>query len=270
MTVAAVDRCLSLIEALAGAREPQELSALAAKVGLPNSAAHRILSTLAARGWVVQEPTTHAYALSLRLSVLALRNLEAHAVPNVVQKVLDDLAARTGEYCRLAVVEQEDLIWVARAQGATVGLRYEPDMGQEIVLHATANGKAWLASMQEADAARILRERGIDASRPLGPNCLTDEADVLRDLGVARAKGFATAVEEAEAGAAAVAVVFRAAPEEEAPVAGTVSVAGPLMRFPAERHEALAVELREAAEELSSVWPLRQFARTASNHGSSQ
>ena len=57
-------------------------------------------------------------------------------------EMLDELAERTHEYCRLAIVEGENLIWVARAQGAKSGLRYDPDMGQELVLHATANGKA--------------------------------------------------------------------------------------------------------------------------------
>ena len=44
MTVTAIDRCLGLIEVLAGEAEPLELSELASRVQLPNSAAHRILS----------------------------------------------------------------------------------------------------------------------------------------------------------------------------------------------------------------------------------
>lgn len=261
MTVAAVDRCLSLIEVLAGEPEAQELSGLASRVGLPNSAAHRILSTLMHRGWVIQEPSTQKYALSLRLSTLAFRNLDARAVPDLVQSVLQRLAERTREYCRLAIVEGEDLVWVARAQGARAGLRYDPDMGQEIVLHATANGKAWLATLPENEALRIVCARGFETLRPAGPNCVRDVDSLRRHLAETRARGFATAIEEAEEGTAAVAVPFRADEGPDAPVAGTISVAGPLLRIGPERHEALAGELQSSAAEVATIWPLRKRQR---------
>lgn len=263
MSVAAVDRAVSLIEAMAAEADAQELSQLATRAGLPLSAAHRILGTLAERGLVVQEPATQNYRLSLRLAVLAFRSLEARAVPDVAQAALDRLAARTREYCRLAIAEGEDLVWVARAQGAPAGLRYEPDMGEEIVLHATANGKAWLAAMDEADARRILRARGLNAPRPLGPRAADDLDTVLAALREVRRKGYATAVEEAEAGTAAVAVTFRAGARAEAPVAGTISVAGPLTRVSPERFADLYTALSEAAADISEMWPIRTFKQSA-------
>jgi len=257
MTVAAIERCLSLLEELAVEAEPVELVELAHRVGLANSAAHRILSTLLARGWVIQDSTNQKYALSLRLSTLAFRNLDARAVSDVVQPVLNDLAARTHEYCRLAIDEGEDLVWVARAQGSTVGLRYDPDMGQEIVLHATANGKAWLATLPENEALRIVCARGFDAVRPLGPHAIKN-VDELRDhLDQTRARGYATAVDEGESGTVALAVPFRSNPAPDAPVAGTISVAGPIQRIGPERYETLSGELHAAAEKIAALWPLR-------------
>ncbi len=259
--VAAVDRCLSLIEVLAGESEPVELTDMAERVGLPVSAAHRIVSTLVRRGWVVQDPASQNYALSLRLSTLAFRNLDARAVPDIVQAVLDRLARRTREYCRLAIVEGEDLVWVARAQGATASLRYDPDMGQEIVLHATANGKAWLATLPEAEALRIVCARGFGSVRPLGPDSVSDVDELRAHLAATREQGYATAIEEAEAGTAAIAVPFYANDITDAPVAGTISVAGPVLRIGPDRYEELGRELRQAAEEVASVWPLRARQR---------
>ena len=261
MTVAAIDRCLRLIEALAGQVEPVELVELAGKVDLPNSAAHRILSTLLSNGWVVQDPVSQKYALSLRLSTFAFRNLDARGIPDVAQSALDDLAARTKEYCRLAIVEGEDLIWVARAQGATVGLRYEPDMGQEIVLHATASGKAWLATLPEAEALRIACANGFEANRPLGPNAVGD-IDELRDhLADTRSRGFAAAIEEGESGTVALAISFQSSNQSDAPVVGTISVAGPLSRMGSDRFAALAAELSDAARRVEEIWTLRSRQR---------
>jgi IclR family acetate operon transcriptional repressor len=257
MTVTAIERCLSILEELAGEAEPVELMELAERIGLPKSATHRILSTLLARGWVIQDSMSQKYALSLRLSTLAFRNLDARAVPDVVQSVLNDLAARTHEYCRLAIDEGEDLVWVARAQGATVGLRYDPDMGQEIVLHATASGKAWLATMPENEALRIVCARGFDTVRPLGPNAITDVSALRDDLATTRARGYAAAIDEGETGTVALAVPFRSNRTPDASVAGTISVAGPILRIGPERYDALSRELQDAAEKIAAIWPLR-------------
>lgn len=257
MTVNAVERCLAIVEALSGEAEPLDLTEIARRVGVPVSAGHRILATLMARGWVVQDPVSQHYALSLRLSTLAFRNLDARAVPDVVQAVLDRLARRTREYCRLAIVEGEDLVWVARAQGAVAGLRYDPDMGQEIVLHATANGKAWLSTLPEDEALRIVCARGFTARRPLGAHAVTGVDAFRRHLAETRARGYATAVDEAEAGTAAIAVPFFASERADAAVAGTISIAGPLLRITPERHADLARELHAAAREVATIWPLR-------------
>ena len=257
MTVAAIERCLGLLEALAGEAEPVELVELAEQVGLPNSAAHRILATLLSHGWVIQDEASQKYALSLRLSTLAFRNLDARAVPDVVQIVLDALAERTREYCRLAIVEGEDLVWVARAQGAKSGLRYDPDMGQELVLHATANGKAWLATLPEQEALRLVCARGFTAARPLGPRALLTVDELRVHMNETEARGYAIAVEEGESGTAALAVPFYSSEGDEAAIAGTISVAGPIQRLAPERYEALAADLKWAAGELAVIWPLR-------------
>lgn len=259
MSVAAVERTLTVIEAMAGASEPMELSAIAAKAGMPPSATHRILTTLRERGWATQDAEGTQYQLSLRIAVLAFRRLESRMVRDVVQVALDRLALRTQEYCRLAVVDGDDLVWVARAQGAPAGIRYEPAMGQEIVLHATANGKAWLATMDDARARAILEARGLDASTQVGPRALTDMEDVMREIRRVRQAGYGTAVEEAEAATAAVAVAFRAGSEPDAPVAGTISVAGPHTRITPDRFEGFAKTLHAAAAELSELWPIRTF-----------
>ncbi len=261
MTVTAVERCLSLIEALAGEPEPVELVELARRIGLPNSATHRTLSTLVARGWVVQDPASQNYFLSLRLCTLAFRDLEARAVPDIVQTVLTGLAKRTREYCRLAIVEGDDLVWVARAQGATGGLRYDPDMGDELVLHATANGKAWLATLPENEALRIVCARGFDTVRPLGERAVSNVDDLRRHLAETRSRGYATAVEEAEVGTAALAVPFFSDETDAARAAGTISIAGPLVRIGPERFEELSGELHAAAKEVTALWPLRNRQR---------
>lgn len=258
-----VDRCLSLIEALAEAPSNMALGALADQLDLPKSATHRLLQSLADRGYVQQDPASQEYGLSLKVALLGFRYLDAHRLPDVAQDALDRLARDAGEYCRMAVVEGDALVWVARAQGATQGLRYDPPMGRDVVLHATATGKAWLASLPEQDALRIACARGFATPPGFGARAVKDVDELRRHLDATRTRGYAYAVDEGEPGTVALAATFRAFDAPVAPVAGTVSIAGPLVRLTDVRVAELAPRLLATTREIAALWPLR-LRQTAS------
>jgi len=79
-----------------------------------------------------------------------------------------------------------------------------------------------------------------------------------RHLGETRSRGYALAVEEGEIGTVAMATTFRAGPDAGAPVAGTLSVAGPLPRMHEARRGEIAAALATAAGEMAAIWPLRR------------
>lgn len=263
MSNTAVERCLSIVEALVDESAGVSLVDLAARLDMPNSAIHRTLATLASRGYVRQDPATQAYALTLRLSTLGFRLLGARHLPDAGQLVLQRLAEETGEYCRLAVVDGGGLTWIARAQGSTQGLRYEPPMGSEVVLHATATGKAWLAMLPEDEALRLVVSRGFPFPRHanaagFGKGVVRTIDELRAHLKETRRRGFGLAIEEGEAGIVAMAATFRASESPDAPVAGTVSVAGPLIRLGPARRDKISPLLAAAANDLAALWPLRQ------------
>jgi DNA-binding IclR family transcriptional regulator len=257
MSQSATRRTLDLIELMADHPSGLTLSEASTTLAIPKSVTHRLLALLAEHGFVRQDAQSGRYGLTLKLTLLGLRHYAGSGVSDVSQPILDRLAAATGELARLAIVEDEGLVWVAKAQGARFGLRYDPDTGQRCVLHATATGKAWLATLPEAEALRIVTATGFETPARFGPNvvCSVDQfADMLRQT---RARGYGIAIEEGEPGTAAVAVAVRASVEATAPAIATLSVAGPVTRFAPPRQEVFARELFAAAEELSAVWPLR-------------
>ena len=81
VTIAAVERALKLIEALAGEPDGVDLSLLAERLDLPFSATHRLLATLAERGFVGQDAQSGAYGLTLKLAQLAFRDLDSRGLP---------------------------------------------------------------------------------------------------------------------------------------------------------------------------------------------
>ncbi len=269
MSITNVDRTLSLIEVLASETAGLSLGALAQRLRLPKSATHRLLQSLVERGYVMQDAALQDYALTLKLPVLGFRYLDARRLPDVAQQALDRLATACGEYCRLAVVEGEHLAWIARAQGATLGLRYEPPMGREVVLHATATGKAWLATLPEPDALRIVCARGFGTPRGFGKRALKSVGELRRHLDETRRRGYALAIEEGEPGTVAIAAAFRAHPGARAPAAGTVSVAGPQVRLSRERIGKIVPLLLRAADEVTRLWPIRARQSAGAGDGAS-
>jgi IclR family transcriptional regulator, acetate operon repressor len=257
MKQSATERTIDILELLVGHPAGLQLAQISERLGIPRSIGHRLLGLLVERGFVHQDSASRQYALTLKISLLGARHLAAIGLGDVSQPILDRLAAATGELVRLAVVEGDGMVWVAKAQGARHGLRYDPDAGMHVVLHTTATGRAWLATLPEAEALRIVEATGFATPAHFGPNALRDASSLVDELQRTRARGYGLAVEEGELGTAALAVVVRAAAGPGAPVVGTLSAAGPVSRFTPERRRLIVDQLGAAAAELSALWPMR-------------
>lgn len=253
-----------LAEAGRGAR----LTDIAESLDAPKSSVQRLLMQLADEGWVEQDAETGYYRLTFRLAVLGQRSLQASGIADATQAILQALARKTRELVRLTIVDGDRLVWIGSAQGAPPGLMYQPAMGRRIVSYATANGKAWLATMDDDTAMRIAAADGLGGKTPpteIGPKAIRTTAALKRDLAEVRARGYASADEEAEPGVAALAVAVRCPATRR--TLGTTSIAGPIVRLPAPRHAEIVEHLVVAAAELAHVWPVNGATAARKNSG---
>lgn len=251
MVGGALSRGLAVLAELAGASDGRSVQQVADTLGLPKSAAHRILVTLVADGWARQDPVSGTYRLTLRLVALGLGHLAGHTLVDLARPVLAELAGVSGELVRLSLVDGDRLVWVAKAQGATAGLRYDPDPGPEAHLASTANGLAWLAGFGDERALELVLRQGLGGPGERGPRAPATVEEFLRRLRRTRADGCARAVDSFEAGAAAIAMPVLERPG--GPTVGVLSIAGPGVRFTAERMDALVPALRRACAGLAGV-----------------
>jgi hypothetical protein len=118
---AILERSFKVLEHLAGHPEGRALSALSAELEMPLSATHRLLSELVRCGYVRQDQSHGDYMLTIKLVSLGLSFLSNSGIVDIAQPMLDRLAASSGELVRLAVVDGDELTFVAKAQGATRG-----------------------------------------------------------------------------------------------------------------------------------------------------
>jgi DNA-binding IclR family transcriptional regulator len=245
------DRALLIVELLAHHVAGLPMSEIADRLSIPRTAAHRLLGDLKEMGYVKQSATTSQYSLTLRLASVGLSYLAACGITDAAQPLLDELAEKTGELARLAVLEGNHLTWVAKAQPTRFGLRYDPDSGADVYLPATANGLALLAAFDDSRALELIASQGMERVSQMGPGAPKTLRELMERVTATRERGYGVVFDAYEAGTSAVAAVVSAKQNRE-PI-GTVSIAGPSVRFTPERIEPLAKLVRECANEMAEV-----------------
>ena len=230
--VQAVDRALDVLEALAAeagkasaglagaAGHGLALSQIAERTGLPFGTIHRLLRTLAARGYV-RQGTDRRYALGaalLRLPAAGEQMLGPCAEPYLARLV--DLS---GETANLAVMEGDAVVYVAQVPSPR-RLRLFAEVGRRVLPHCTAVGKVLLASWPDDEAARLLTRTGMPRRTP---RTHTGTGELLDELARVRALGYALDLGEEELDVQCVAVPVR----DGNRVAAALSVSGPAARM---------------------------------------
>jgi IclR family acetate operon transcriptional repressor len=237
--VQSISRALDLLELLADAGGVQALSQLAASSGLPLPTIHRLMRTLASRGYVRQE-RSRRYALGprlIRLGEAASRMLGAWARPHLAA-----LVDVTGETANLALLDGDEVTYVAQVPGRHA-MRMFTEPGRRVLPHCTAVGKVMLAQLPAAEARGILARSGMPAATSA---TITDPDVLLAQLSVIRRQGYAVDEGEQEVG-----VRCFAAFVPDAPAMAALSVSGPQARFGHDAASRVVPALQAAAAALS-------------------
>lgn len=256
-----LQRAIDILELVQTAEMPLALGDIAQHLDLPKSATHRLLQVWVERDYLQQDAVAQRYSATLKLAILGFAHLNATGIRDVCHPELRALARDTGELARLAVVDGDTLAWVVEAQGARDGLRYDGNLGRQAVLHATAAGKSWLATMSDEEAARLVLAQGFPDVRDLpevGPGAVRTMQALLDELARVRREGYAVAIQEASVGINAVAAVVQAGGR----AVGSIIVVGPSARMEPARIAELAPRVMATARRLSALWPIRQHFET--------
>jgi IclR family acetate operon transcriptional repressor len=138
-----------------------------------------------------------------------------------------------------------ELITVEVVEGHHL-MRMQGRVGQRQLFHASALGLAILAQLPAADVDDLL---GKGPLVRLTPHTMTDRRQLRQRLAEIRATGYSVDFEGVEEGLRCVgAVVF----DQNAGIAGAISVSGPRHRLSAEVIASLGSIVRDAAAQISS------------------
>ncbi|WP_448659121.1 IclR family transcriptional regulator [Sphingomonas sp. CJ99] len=152
-----IDKMLDILDLLHGSGEGESIGAICDATGVPRSTVYRILNTLAARG-IVSKLADGRFRLGFRLITLAQgvrHELSRADLIKAAQPVLAELAAQTGETCKLSVVtgDRAEVIDVVQS---TRDMAPTSRVGSTFAMHAGAASKLLLAYSAPAVADRVL------------------------------------------------------------------------------------------------------------------
>lgn len=257
--VQAVRRTMSALQLLAAHPEGVSVLELADALQAEKSIASRVLSTLSADDWVVRDPGSDRYRLSLRLVALTTRYTDHLGFPDLCQPILQELSQHTGELAQLAAVDGDHLVLSAYAEPRGRGLRVSPRLGEDVSPHATASGQAWLSTLPVDRAVNVALRLGL---RPLTDRTVTDVTSLVAALSTASARGYAFVEGEFLEQVNALAVPVGA--ERFDTAVGTLAISAPAHRLRAPQIPDTLKRLQAAARELTAVWPssMAHLART--------
>jgi IclR family acetate operon transcriptional repressor len=188
-----VEKAMRILEALAVPDGPHRLMDVAERAAVPRSTAYRVLATLAAEGFA-ENCGEGRYGVGSRLSGLgaqivsvvsagvgpALRRLQQGAGGNTVH-----LAVRVGDHAVYLHKVDSDKPYEMRSR-----------VGNELMLHCTAIGKAILAHLPPEEVDAVVASAGLRARTPA---TIIDLRALHAELAAVRERGYAVDDEENEA-----------------------------------------------------------------------
>ncbi len=224
--VQSVERVINILEAMSQDGAPITVTDLAEKVGLKVSTVHRLLTTLAHRGYVEQNQDDSRYRLGFKVLELANAVLYLSDIRTISRPYLEELVHRCNETANLAILDNTEVVYVDQVESKNlIIVKMFAQVGHRGPIHCTASGKALMAFLPDEKIEEIIGQ--IDMEKYTNET-ITEPKDLKKELQRIRNEGHALDWGEREEHVRCVAApVFN---HESRPVA-SISVSGPSTRI---------------------------------------
>jgi IclR family pca regulon transcriptional regulator len=204
-----LERGLTILSSFSETRPLLGVADLARAVGLNKSTAHRYIATLAALGYVQQDPDTRKYRLGPRVVDLGFAAINSMEITRIAARHMQALSDETGYTVNLAVLDGTDIVYIERRRSARegqFGIDLNLHIGSRLPAYCTSMGKVLLA-YQPPDDLHVLLDR-VDLARR-GPKTITAREALNAALRRIRQAGVAVNDEELAPGLRSIAAPIR-------------------------------------------------------------
>ncbi len=198
--IASLVKGLKVLEAFGTETPRLSISEAANASGLDRATARRVLLTLHREGY--SDYDGKFFTLTPRVLRLGVAAIASLPLPQIVQPWLDQLSEQIGQSCSVALLDETEIVYIARAaQRRVMSIGLMP--GSRLPACTTSMGRVLLASLPP-ERARTL----IDASdlSPRTSFSISDPDEIMERIDSARVLGYAIIEQEIEIGLRSIAV----------------------------------------------------------------
>lgn len=244
-----LERGLTVLRAFGPDAPSLTISEVADRTGLTRATARRVLLTLEDLGYVVS--LRRSFTLTREVLELAKPFTQPGDPWAFARPYLAALTERTGESASIAVLDDTEILYVAREQTRRL-MTIAVTVGSRLPAHATSKGRVLLAGLPDAELEAYFARTKIARYTE---RTVVDETELLRILDETRRQGWALVDQQLEEGLCSVAAPII---DENGRVSAALSVCAHAGRVtPAVlRAESLPLVL-ETARRISAVWNRR-------------
>ena len=189
------------MRAISSSKEGLGVSELAKDLKMAKSTVHGMTSALEELGAVMRDPLTKKYKLGFTLLEIGRSAYSQIDLKTSARPVMEDLMEKTRTSVFLGILNWDHVSILDIAE-SNQDLKITAPVGSTIPMFAGAVGKVFLASMDEDQAAKIVRSKGLPR---FTENSIVDAKLYLKELMIVREKGYAVDDEEYILGVRAVA-----------------------------------------------------------------
>jgi IclR family transcriptional regulator, acetate operon repressor len=243
--VQSLSRALKLLNALSVHPQGLSLSEVAGHVGLPNSTAHRLLTTLQNERYVRFETERSVWLIGVQAFCVGAAFVRSRDLVTIARPYMRRLMEQSGETVNLAIGDRGEVIYIAQVETQKM-MRAIAGPGGRASMHCSGVGKALLAVADPVEADKLIG--AMDLHRET-VHTLIAAQDLQRDLEQIRARRYAVDNEENAVGLRCVAAVIY--DEHSAPLAA-LSVSGPTARITEQRIPLLGEAVAGIAAEITA------------------
>ena len=183
--VRSVSRAFRVLEEVAARPAPMTVKAIARRCQLNLSTTYHLVRTLAYEGYLLRQ-ADGCYVLGDGVALRYRDLLSSFRQPPEVHRVLQHLSATTRRTAYLGRVVEGRILITDLVEGPDSPILEDLELGLPVAAHATAIGKALLASMPKPRRIAYLADQGL---RPFTPRTPTALEALERDLVRIRSRG---------------------------------------------------------------------------------
>lgn len=244
--VKSAERALDVLALLTRSESPLTAGEIARSCGMPRSSTYQLLGAMSARRFVAYYEDQRAWGLGIAAFETGSAYLRAQPLEWLARSVLSELASTTGEIAHLAVLDGDEVVYLAKGEPPGGSPFLVTAAGVRLPAHLTAVGRAMLAR---------LSPRALDAifppSRPLvrrTSHALATRAELDALLAEDRSQGYSS-----EEGSTTSGISCIAAPilSRSGMPAAAINVTFVSAKYTGSQEAELAVTVRHSAQALS-------------------